>query len=665
MGTCYIHNMRHAQPQYRHMYHTHIRIQDNIMYSITYFGFTMLGLITGLSGMCFFLLEYGTYDMSLLSYRSHAAPTIVYDEEGVEIARFQKDSRHTATITHMPPHVIRAFLAAEDHTFYRHAGISIPSIIRSTLKNIYYRRIVQGASTITQQLIKMVYFSGERSFSRKLKEQLLALFLERRFTKDQILQAYCNNIYLGCGIYGVQAASLRFWNKDVEDLTCAQAASVAAVVQSPAAYCPLLHTEGNRERRDLILNRMHHLGYIDTDTYEDALAEPIDLEATRDTTSMFPHVTQYLRSHLEATLGHYALYHGGYTVATTLNARMQEHAEHAFTTHVSHYRATIDHIDGGLITLDTHHGDIKVMIGGYAFSESQFNRATQARRQMGSIFKPFVYTAAVIDGTRLSDTAFDAPVTFADNWTPRNVHRKHEGEMTYARALMYSNNVITVKLFCNTGSDAVIDLAQRAHLPGPFEPYPSLALGCTESTVLEAAASFNIFANNGIYAYPHLIAWIKNQHGTKIWQHHPTYEPVIDRATCSHVTHVLHGTMEHLRHKMPDAWIEQESIGKTGTTNNARTCWFVGATPDYTTAVYVGRDDNGELSGSMTSVYHALPLWLACHRQWDNAHHASHFYIDPRLEYRYINARTGTCVPADHPQALGVYELPYNVDAFE
>ncbi len=628
------------------------------MRSIAYICWSIVYIIIFACGIVFFLLEYGAYDFSMLSYDTRGAPTVVYDENGIEIARFHKDIRSDATYTHIPEHVISAFLAAEDHTFFRHRGISIPSIIRSTIKNLYYGRIVQGASTITQQLIKLTYFNGERSFTRKIKEQLLALFVERRFTKEQILHAYLNHIYLGCGMYGIHAASIRLWNKDVDELSIDEAASLAAIIQSPATYCPLHNADRNRERRDIILNRMHTLGYIHEEEYTCATSQPVRIQEATDSVSLFPHVTEFLRGRLEATLGHHALYNGGYTVQTTLNAQMQQHAEKTFQAYIQQYRQRINNVDGGIISLDTTTGGIRVMVGGYAFHESQFNRATQAYRQMGSIFKPFVYAHAIDAGYRFSDTEIDEPITVNDTWTPRNVHRKHEGKMTYARALIHSNNVIAVKLLLRVTPQAVASFAQRCHLPGPFPEYPSLALGCTDASVLETAAAFNVFANHGTYVPPHLIAWIKDQRGHKIWNHIPQRESVLSWQSCSQMTHVLRNVMEHLRRRMPHMWIQGESIGKTGTTNDARTCWFVGSTPRLTTALYLGRDDNASMSGFMTSVYSALPLWLACTYPWSSKHDT--FYMNPHVRPRYINAITGDPTAPHHQQALCVYEPTFD-----
>lgn len=626
--------------------------------SVAYICWILILTSIFIAGVGFFFLEHGAYDFSMLTRDTRGFPTIVYDETGREIARFHKDIRNDASYAHIPEHVIHAFLAAEDHTFFRHRGISIPSIIRSTIKNIYYRRIVQGASTITQQLIKIAYFNGERSFTRKIKEQVLALFVERRFTKEQILHAYLNNIYLGCGMYGIHSASMRLWNKEVDELTLDEAASLAAIVQSPATYCPLRDSHRNQDRRDLILKRMYDLGYISQSEYTDAIQESITLNESSDSTSVFPYITELLRGKLEATIGHRALYHGGYVVQTTINASMQDKAERTFRHHIKQYRKKRDHVDGGLVTLDSMTGSIRVMIGGYAFSESQFNRATQARRQMGSIFKPFVYAQAISNGFRFSDVEVDEPITISDSWTPRNVHRRHEGAMTYARALIHSNNVIAVKLLLSVGADKIEHFARTCGLHIPHENYPSLALGCTDATVMETAAAFNVFANHGTYVKPHLISWIKDNNGNKVWNHTPEREHVLSWNTCSQVTHVLRHVMEHLRHRMPKLWIPGETIGKTGTTNDARTCWFVGSTPDLTTALYIGRDDNASMAGTMTSVYNALPLWLACNKHW--ARDDATFYVDPHLMPRYINAVTGQTVSYHHPQAISVYEPAYD-----
>jgi len=629
--------------------------KGNITIPVTWIWYIIWTGITTAVGIGLYALHHHVHDLSLTPYTPRGLPTIVYDEAGKEITRFRRETRSCAAIHHLPEHVTYAFLAAEDHTFFHHHGISLPGIIRSVIKNVCYGRIVQGASTITQQLIKLTYFHGERSFSRKLKEQLLAIYIERCFTKTQILQAYLNHIYLGRGVYGAQAGSLCYWSKNADDLSVAEAASLAAIVQSPATYNPILHPHYNQERRDVILQRMHTLGYIDDQAYADAIQEPVTLNVSEPQKACSNHVIEHLRTELEAILGTDRLYAGGYQVKTTLNIAMQRHAENAFTSHIAKYRERVPGIDGGLMTIDTQTAGIKAMVGGYDFSESQFNRATQAQRQMGSIFKPFVYTAAVDAGKRLSDTEVDEPFALGTTWAPRNVHRKHEGQMTYARGLIHSNNIVTSKLFLEIGANNVIACARRCHLPDPQHTYPSLALGCTECTVADAVAACNIFACHGVYTPPHILAWIKDARGQKVWHYHTQQESAISRTTAGQITHALRQTMAHMRTRMPHLWLDDEAIGKTGTTNNARTCWFVGSTPAYTTALYIGRDDNQDISGIITSVYQTLPIWLACHRAWCTPPRKQ-FHLDPRLYPRYIHAKTGYPVAPDHPYALLVYE---------
>jgi len=594
------------------------------------------------------------------SKHAQLQPTIVYDEHDREIARFSAADINDELPHDIPKHVIHAILAAEDHMFFSHHGISFKGIIRAILANLYHGRRAQGASTITQQLVKLTYFHGEKSFSRKIQEQLLALLIERQESKEQILHAYLRRIYCGSGIYGAHTASRCFWNKCITHVSIDEAASIAAIIRCPGRYTPALHPEAHRTRRDLILHRMYTLGYISYGTYIDAVARPVTLSPPEQTEQHTP-LKAYLRSQLRPILGKYGLYYGGYTVKTTLNLQMQRQAEETFCQHISAYRHNVDELDGGLITIHTHTGGIKVMVAGYDPHKTSFNRALQAYRQMGSIFKPYVYAAACENGISLSDTACDEPINI-NGWRPRNTHRKHEGTMTYARGLICSNNIMTVKLFLRTGADNVLSCARRCHLPVPDRAYPSLALGCAECSVIQAAAASNVFANEGVYVEPHSIRWIKDQHGHKIWSYTPYYERALSWSVTSCMSSVLSLIMQHMQRHFASEPLEESAIGKTGTADQFRTCWFVGSSPMYTTAVYIGRDDNTPLKPHISSSRHAFPLWLACHRQWQLPYlQRKQFYIDPSLTPVWRHAWNGASVTSDHPHALKLYTHSYDV----
>jgi penicillin-binding protein 1A len=604
------------------------------------FTFILLGIAFFL-GMAFFIVNNKVVDLSVLENYNPGKPTILLDDEGKEWARFQLDRREPISIGRMPKHLINAFLAAEDHNFFSHSGISWKGILRSTLANLYYRRIVQGASTITQQLVKLLFFDAQKTFTRKVKEQFYSLIVERQFTKEQILETYLNHVYFGSGIYGVQSATQRFWGVPVEKISVDQAATLAAIVRSPASYSPLLAPSSSQQRRNVILHSMFRLRHITEKQYEEAKKIPLTITAQRSD-ECAPHLKETLRQSLEEMVGRQQLYSGGLVVQTTINKAMQLQAQSSFIDQFGKMRKNLQEaVDGGLLSIDVQTGAVKAMVGGVDFETSKFNRAWQAHRQMGSIFKPIIFAAAVEQGSSFVDLEIDEPFELVVNnqvWAPQNSTQRFDGPMTLARALSSSNNIISVKTLLKVGCQRVKELGEKCHIPG-LQPYPSLALGCVDITLKEAAGFFNVFANNGVYVEPHLISWIKDEWGNKIFKYQQKSEYVMASRVSSQVVKVLGIGMERMRLRTKNAWVDGESIGKTGTTNDSRTCWFCGSTPTITTAVYVGCDDNRSLGESIYARGTAFPIWFGLHKTITSS--KKKFSYDSSLREVMVNAWTG------------------------
>lgn len=593
-------------------------------------------------GAMFFIIHNHRIDFSVLEHYNPGKPSIVLDDEGNEWARFALDRREPITLQEMPAHMLQAFIAAEDHHFWDHHGISWKGIIRSLGINMYHGKIVQGASTITQQLVKLLFFDSRKTLTRKLKEQLYALLVERQFSKEHILQTYLNHVYFGCGIYGVEAASQRFWAKHASQLNVAESVMLAAIVKSPANYCPLLFPLSAQKRRNILLHSMKNLGFIDEQALAEALKQPLALVAQSG--NMFaPHAKETVRVFLESVVGKEMLYSGGLTIATTLNKEIQQKAQDQFTQNIKTMKKQISpEVDGALLCMHTKTGEIKAILGGADFSTSQLNRAFQAKRQFGSIFKTLVYTAAIEAGKVFSDTEIDEPFSMQEGnqlWEPRNAERTFEGEMTLARALSTSNNIITIKTLLSVGAHTIVEIAKRFHLSAVLEPYPSLALGCVDGTLQEAVGMINVFANNGIYVEPHYVKWIKNDIGTKIWKKKVEQHRVISPIASGQVAKILSIGMERMRMRYPQEWIDAESLGKTGTTNDSRTCWFCGATPTLITAIYIGCDKNQSMGQNIYASSTAFPIWLGLYRSLK--HDKKKFSYDPRLKEICIDSRTG------------------------
>jgi len=602
-----------------------------------------IGII--LSGGLFFLATHKWIDFSALEQYNPGKPSIVLDDEDQEWTRFEIDKRAPIQLKQVPPHLINAFLAAEDHHFFDHGGISIKGSIRSALVNITHGRIVQGASTITQQLVKLLFFNAQRTFKRKIKEQIFALLVEQQFTKEQILETYLNHIYLGCGIYGIEAAAQRFWGKHACDVTIDEAAILAGIVRSPENYCPFNNPQATIKRRNTVLNSMKNLNMIPVDIYTTLRTQPLPPLLPKQICCA-PYVREMIRQGLEEKYGKDMLYYGGMIIKTTINQKMQETANNLYTRHLKKIREQCaPRAEAALVTIDTKTGALKALIGGSSFTAKPFNRATQARRQMGSTFKPLIYALALMQGIAFSDTDIDEPISVVyDNkpWEPLNANKRFRGQMTLAAALARSNNIIAVKTLLKVGIDPIIDYAKKAHITGALNPYPSLALGCIDTTVLEVSAFFNIFANNGIYAKPHWIEWIKDSWGKKIERTSVQTEEILPWKICSQVAQVL-----------TKKFGKCDAIGKTGTTNDARSCWFVGATPNYTTTIYLGNDDNTAMPNVFSS-YTAMPLWFAFNKAIPQP--ITHFFYEPTLHKKTIDPITGNPVPPYTPAALTILE---------
>ncbi len=567
------------------------------------------------SGMLFYLTHVPWVDLSVLEHYDPGKPSIILDDQGNEWGRFQIDRRVPVSLSDMPKHLIDAFLLAEDRHFFSHGGLSLQGIARSIMVNLARQGRVQGASTITQQLVRLLFFDQRKTFHRKIKEQLLSLAVERQFTKELILETYLNHLYFGCGIYGVQSASQRFWNKDVGTLTIDESATLAAIIASPARYCPLINPHKTQTRRNHILKLMRSSGLLADDDYQQLLQKQVTVKLHVDEQPLASHAREYIRSLVESMVGRKELYTGGLTIQTTLNISMQQAAEHTFKKHLRGLRTKLPaDTDGALVTLAVKDGAIKALVGGYDFTVSQFNRAVQAQRQMGSVFKPLIYAIALQEcGLDLDTIALDEPVTITDHhqvWNPHNFNKKFEGPMTLAHALATSKNTIAIKVLLHAGIDKIIDYAKKLNLAMAIEPYPSLALGCIDTTPLNTVAMYTMFAHKGIYHQPYLIEWVKDAWGKKIAKHKDVHKTILSEQTASKITQILSPSLDRFKQKHAQRWPDVPFFGKTGTTNQARTCWFAGSTPSFTTAVYIGCDNNQPLGKNVYSSNTAFPLWL-------------------------------------------------------
>ncbi len=595
-------------------------------------------------GVFFYLFEKEWVDFSSLGYYTNAKPSILFDEEGREIGRFELDRRNPVTYDKMPDILIKAFVAAEDRLFFEHQGISIKGIIRSFLVNLYHGRVVQGASTITQQLARCMFLYNDRTIWRKIQEIFLAFQLERQLSKEQILELYLNNIYFGRGTYGVDAACRRFWNKSLDQLTVADAAILAASAASARLYSPLNAPCSAKKRRNVIINVMYQQGFITSKECEIAKKEPLKVLDFAQGNPIRLYVIEWVRAWAESIWGKEALYCKGLRIQTSINLDVQVAAEKSFANVVSFLRNKIgDDLNGGLVSMEPTTGQIKAFVGGFNFKYSQFNRAFRACRPMGSSFKPFLYACALEHGIDLDQVMVDEPMEFelpsGQTWTPRNWNNRFEGPMTLVRALTLSNNIIAIKLFLSLGINEVAEWVKRLNFKNDMPHYPSAALGTVEVSVEENCAAFNVFATNGIYVKPYLVEWVKDERGAKIWEYKQIKYRVLPSSIASKMNNALSHRMALNKQQATAGWFDSESIGKTGSTNGAATTWFVGATPGLTTAVYVGCDSNRAMGSQVFASATAFPVWLGLYKSI--THKKKHFYTDPDLHEVSINWVTG------------------------
>lgn len=608
------------------------------------------------AGAFVFMMHSRSVDFSILENYNPGQPSILLDDQGRQWGKFQLDRRKFVPLENMPQSLLDAFIATEDHAFYHHHGLSLRGILRSVFVNVYYGKKAQGASTITQQLVRLLFFDAKKTFIRKVKEQLFALLVECQFTKDQILETYLNHVYFGHGIYGVQAASQRFWNKNVADLTLDQAAVLAGMVRAPVYYSPIVSPLPAQRRRNTVLKIMQRRKFITQEMSEQA--QQVELEVVDAEVDMIaPHLKEMIRLYLEELVGKQQLYSGGLIIQTTMNYDIQKAAEKAFSDKVAALKIQLSRsVDGALLSITPATGEIKALIGGYDFKTSKFNRAIQAKRQMGSIFKPLVYAAALEQGMSLIDTEIDEPIEIKQGnqiWKPQNNTNQFIGISTLARALSYSNNMVAIKTLLKIGVDKPIELAQRCHISSVMHRYPSLALGSLDITLLQAVGAFNVFANNGIYTQPHYIRWVKNKLGVKIIKIDAVQERVMDCAVSSQILKVLTVGIHRLKSSIGQNWFGGDAAGKTGTTNDSRTCWFCGSTPDLTTGIYIGDDGNKSLGQKIYGSKTSFPIWFNLHKEIQLA--PKKFYYDPSLSEVLVNWKTGViCNDKNNPEVVSL-----------
>jgi 1A family penicillin-binding protein len=583
--------------------------------------FAVLGLISVAIGVSIGLIAVQSADLpeiSVLEKYRPSATSRVFSDDGELIAEFYMQKRYPVSLDQIPAIVKQAFLDVEDPRFYSHSGIDLVGIMRAMLHNLKAGRIEQGGSTITQQLAKILFLKPERTYTRKFNEALLALQIEKRYSKDEILNIYLNQVYLGSGAYGVEAASRIYFGKSVEDLTIGEAAMLAGLPQAPSRYSPLVSLEAAKARRRHSLKRMLAEGHITQEQMRQADEEPILKEGSSVEVTKAPYFVEYIRQNLQDRFGTGTLYTGGLNIYTTLNLKLQDIAEQAILKGLGdamkrHPRKGVQ-LQGALLAIEPHTGYIKAMVGGTDYAKSQFNRCTQAHRQPGSAFKPIVFAAALDKGYRPDDVVLDIPVSYPgakqdEVWSPSNFDNDFEGPVTLRRALARSINVVAVRLLDNVGIKNVIQYARNLGINSDMPPYLPLALGATDLTLMEITGAYSTFDNAGVYVKPTAILKITDRDGHVIEENIPVTRQAVSADTAAEITDMLATVVKH-----GTGWQARELgrplAGKTGTTSDYNDAWFVGYVPSLALGVWVGYDDHKPMGKLETGARAALPIWI-------------------------------------------------------
>jgi penicillin-binding protein 1A len=712
-----------------------------------------LGIVTG-------VLFAFAGDLPQISALDDYAPSTisrVYGAHGEVIGEFAIQRREVIPYEAISPRLKEAILAAEDSEFEKHFGLSIPRIVVTLITDIIYRRM-HGASTLTQQLARKLFLTDDKTPERKIKEALLAIRIEKRYTKNEIFTLYCNQMYFGHGVYGVEAASRFYFGKPAKDVTLEEAALIAGILQGNVRQSPFVNMDAALRRRNYTLTRMAEVGYITTEQAEEAKKKPIVIESDPSThPSAAPYFLEEVRKELEGRYGAKQIYENGLAIQTGLDLRLQEAATLALeeglrridkrrgfrkprrnvvteghtmegfrqsrwdramrqgdivpavvvdveggniraragTLNVMIDRKgsawagkpagqlvtrgdlietkllTVDDathaatgqleqppsVEGAVLALDNRTGQVRAMIGGFSFERSKFNRATQAYRQVGSAFKPIVYTAAIDRGYTPATILMDTPASFSTGegqpiYTPLNYDRKFEGPVTLRHALEDSRNIPAVRVMEQLGPRQVVNYARRLGLESPLPPYLAVALGAAEATLSEITSAFAVFPNQGVRMRPYSILKVTDREGNVLEENRPEPKDAIRADTAYVMTNLLRGVVQ--RGTAARAASLNWSIGgKTGTTDDYTDAWFIGFDPDITIGVWVGLDQKKPIGPNQTGADAALPIWIDIMKAWiGNRTDPPKFEPPGNIVFISVDKGSGNAVAEGAPGAI-------------
>jgi len=592
------------------------------------------------AGFSFAALKWFSRDLPSMARLEMIEPplkTRILAADSTLLKEYFTQNRIMLPIEMIPRDVRRTFVAVEDQRFFKHFGIDPVRIISAAWQDLKSWSLQEGASTITQQLSRDLFLTKERTFPRKIKEVLLAVRIERTYTKEEILEMYLNQIYFGSGSYGIEAASRRFFGCPVDSLQLHQIALLAGLQKNPAGYNPFTRPKRALGRRNTVLNLMNEHRIINSAALDSLKRKPLDILSGKEKDHEFAaYFTRYVKSRLADKFGDRAVYRQGLTVYTTLDPYLQRVSEDSLESFIVELETSAgyemtrasfhdsleagaevepDYIQSAAVVLNPHNGHILAMVGGRNFEESKWNRVIQSRKQPGSAFKPFTYITALKSGYRPSDFLLDSPLVIempnGEVWKPKNFSESFHGSVSLRTALNKSINIPTIKLLRKIGPPAVVEVARSMGIKSPIHPYYSLALGTEDVTLLELTAAYGVLAAEGIYTEPMVILKITDRNGNVLEENNPRRREVLSPEIAYLATNMLQSVIDEGTGRNARRYgLKIPCAGKTGTTDDCGNGWFIGFNPEIAVGVWTGFDEKQFMGRGKTGARVALPIWI-------------------------------------------------------